>query len=61
MLTKLSSISDVESGLRDILGMIARTSSSKWPVGTRLVAVVESTASNYAVIYEVQVSHLWGS
>ncbi|KAF8178693.1 polyketide synthase [Mycena galopus ATCC 62051] len=58
VLLQISSLSDAEGGLRGVVGTVARTRSSQWQVGTRVVAVVPSTRSNFVVVHEGQIAEI---
>ncbi|KAF8185089.1 hypothetical protein K438DRAFT_1974293 [Mycena galopus ATCC 62051] len=58
VLVQISSLSDAEGGLRGVVGTAARTQSSQWQVGTRVVAVVPSTRSNFVVVHEEQITEI---
>ncbi|KAF9016931.1 polyketide synthase [Hymenopellis radicata] len=55
VLIKISFLSDAEGGLQGLVGFVARTGSSQWRVGTRVVAVAPSIMSNFALIHEGQI------
>ncbi|KAJ7153578.1 polyketide synthase [Mycena crocata] len=58
VLIKISSLSAAEGGLQGIVGMVARSGSSQWRVGARVVAVVPSALSNFVVVHEGQIAEL---
>ena len=58
VMIKISSVSNAESGLQGVVGMISRAASSKWTVGTRVVTIAQSVLSNFVVVQEDQVAEL---
>ncbi|KAF7358619.1 Polyketide synthase [Mycena sanguinolenta] len=58
VLVQISSLSNAEGGLQGIFGTIARTRSSQWQVGDRVVGVVPSTRSNFVVVHEGHITEV---
>lgn len=58
VLVKISSLSHEEGGLQALVGTVARSRSSEWQVGARIVAVVPSTRSNFVLVHEGQLSNI---
>ncbi|KAF7351064.1 Polyketide synthase [Mycena sanguinolenta] len=56
VLVQISTLSDTEGGLQGIVGTVARSRSSQWPAGARVVAVVPATRSNFVVVHEGQIA-----
>jgi hypothetical protein len=55
---EISFVSNAESGLVGVVGTISRTGSSKWTVGTRVVAIAQFVLSNFVVVHEGQIAEL---
>ncbi|KAJ7301903.1 hypothetical protein DFH08DRAFT_992112 [Mycena albidolilacea] len=58
VLVKISSLSHEEGGLQALVGTVARSRSSEWQVGSRVVAVAPSTRSNFVLVHEGQLSNI---
>ncbi|KAF8920772.1 polyketide synthase [Mucidula mucida] len=58
VLIKISSLSDTEGGLRGIVGTVARSGSSQFKVGARVVSVAPSALSNFVLVHEGQISQI---
>ncbi|KAJ7191756.1 hypothetical protein B0H12DRAFT_1246247 [Mycena haematopus] len=52
LLIKVSCLSDAEGGLQGLVGTVARTGSSRWRLGSRVVAVAPSVLSNFVLVHE---------
>ncbi|KAJ7046113.1 polyketide synthase [Mycena alexandri] len=52
VLIKISCLSDVEGGLQGVVGTVARTGSSRWQVGKRVVAITPSALSNFVLVHD---------
>lgn len=56
VLIKVSRVTEAGGELQGVVGTVHRAGSSQWSVGARVVAVAETSASNFVVVHEGQVA-----